>query len=89
MTDSLGRQFEEPKKKRWVPDQTGPSIGWHILKWHTKGRGPSNGKSFGGDGISKYDYDQHHKMHMRMHEDERFEVDHEHEHFTPTDRKIK
>jgi hypothetical protein len=37
--------------------------------------------------VSQYDYEQHHKMHMRMHEDGKFEVGHEHEHFTPKRRK--
>lgn len=85
MPDNLSiPQFgEEPPKPRYVPDQHGHSIGWHILKWHTKGRGDANAKSFGGDGVSTYDYAQHHKMHMRMHEDGKFEVGHEHEHFTP------
>ena len=75
-------QFGDAPKKRWVPDQEGHAIGWHILKWHVA-RGNKAGKSFGGDGVSKYDYEQHHKMHMRMHEDGKFEVGHEHEHFTP------
>jgi len=90
MPDNLNNaQFgDQPEKKvRYVPDQEGHSIGWHILKWHTKGRGPANAKLFGGDGISTYDYAQHHKMHMRMHEDGKFEVGHEHEHFTPKRRK--
>lgn len=88
MSDNLsGAQFgDTPNKKRWVPDQHGHSIGWHILKWHTKGTGPNNAKSFGGNGILSYDYDHHHKIHMRMHEDGKFEVDHEHEHFTPKKR---
>jgi hypothetical protein len=74
---------DEPEKKpRWVPDQHGHSISWHILKWHVQ-RGNKAGKSFGGDGIGSYDYDHHHKIHMRMHEDGKFEVGHEHEHFTP------
>jgi hypothetical protein len=78
---------DEPEKKpRWVPDQHGHSISWHILKWHVQ-RGNKAGKSFGGDGVSQYDYEQHHKMHMRMHEDGKFEVGHEHEHFTPKKRK--
>ena len=86
MPDNLNNaQFgaEPPKNTKGVPDQAGHSIGWHILKWHIKGSGPANAKSFGGDGVSKYDYEQHHKMHMRMHEDAKFEVGHEHEHFTP------
>ena len=84
MPDNLNiAQFGDEPAKKWVPDQEGHSIGWHILKWHTKGRGDANAKSFGGDGISTYDYEQHHKMHMRMHEDGKFEVGHEHEHFTP------
>lgn len=86
MSDNLGKQFDEVPKKRWVPDQHGHSIGWHILKWHIQGRGPSNAKSFGNDGISQYDYDYHHKLHMQMHEDGKFEVDHEHDHFTPKKR---
>jgi hypothetical protein len=56
------------------------------LKWHIP-RGNKAAKSFGGDGVSTYDYAQHHKMHMRMHEDGKFEVGHEHEHFTPKKRK--
>jgi hypothetical protein len=86
MSDNLGSQFNDVPKKRWVPDQHGHSIGWHILKWHIQGRGPSNAKSFGNDGISQYDYDYHHKLHMQMHEDGKFEVDHEHDHFTPKKR---
>jgi hypothetical protein len=84
MPDNLSiPQFgEEPPKPRYVPDQHGHSIGWHILKWHVQ-RGSKAAKSFGGDGVSTYDYEQHHKMHMRMHEDGKFEVEHEHEHFTP------
>jgi hypothetical protein len=70
------------KATRWVPDQEGHAIGWHVLKWHVQ-RGNKAGKSFGGDGVSTYDYEQHHKMHMRMHEDGKFEVGHEHKHFTP------
>ena len=88
MPDNLNNaQFgDEPAKKRYVPDQEGHSIGWHILKWHVQ-RGNKAGKSFGGDGVGSYDYEQHHKMHMRMHEDGKFEVGHEHEHFTPKKRK--
>ena len=85
MSDNLGNQFNDVPKKRWVPDQHGHSIGWHILKWHVKGRGPSNAKSFG-SGVSQYDYDYHHKVHMQMHEDGKFEVDHDHDHFTPKNR---
>ena len=88
MPDNLNiAQFgDEPKKTKWVPDQHGHSIGWHILKWHIP-RGNKAGKSYGPAGVSTYDYDQHHKIHMRMHEDGKFEVGHEHEHFTPKDRK--
>jgi hypothetical protein len=83
MPDNLNiAQFGDEPKKRWVPDQTGHSISWHILKWHTKAN-IKGAKSFGGDGIGSHDYDQHHKMHMRMHEDGKFEVGHDHEHFTP------
>ena len=78
MPDNLNiAQFGDEPAKRWVPDQEG----------HSKGRGVANAKSFGGDGVGSYDYDQHHKMHMRMHEDGKFEVGHEHEHFTPKKRK--
>ena len=87
MPDNLNNaQFGDSPKPRYVPDQEGHSIGWHILKWHIP-RGNKAAKSFGGDGVSTYDYAQHHKMHMRMHEDGKFEVGHEHEHFTPKKRK--
>jgi hypothetical protein len=86
MTDNLNPdQFGEAPKKRWVPDQTGHSIPWHILKWHIKGRGPANAK--GQSGPSKYDDEAWHKIHMQAHADGEFEVGHEHEHFTPKKRK--
>lgn len=86
MTTSLGRQFGDEPKKRWVPNQKGHSISWHILNWHTKGTGPSNAKSVGNGSSSMRDYDMWHKRHMQMHEDGTFEVGQEHEHFTPKDR---
>lgn len=77
-----------PKKTKWVPDQTGHSIQWHILKWHTKGKGESNAKSISGTqhGITSLDYDAWHKIHMQAHANGEFEDGHEHEHFTPKNK---
>jgi len=79
MTESLSPQ--QFPKKRWIPDQHGHLIPWHMLKWHTK----ANEK--GAKGLSRkipsYEVEKWHEEHMKEHAAGNFEVDHEHEHFTP------
>jgi hypothetical protein len=80
-------QFGDQPKKRWVPDQTGRAIQWHILGWHVKGHGPNSAKSLDRKGLSQYDDKAWHERHMQEHAEGNFEEGKEHDHFTPKKKR--